>query len=107
MADSESALPNLATSIRQAKPVLREDNTIIFTVSNQMQKDWIEKKCLFRLTAFLRANLNNRYVKMEIEVAPEEKSEKKLYMPDEKAKFLLENSEELRELKKDLKLEIK
>lgn len=107
MAESENALPNLATSIKQAKPILREDNTIIFTVINKMQKEWIEKKCLFRLTAFLRENLNNRNVRLEVEIAPEEQNEKRLYMPDEKAKFLLEKSEELRELKKDLKLEVK
>ncbi len=107
MADAESSLPNLATSIRQVKPVIREENKILFVVANQMQKDWIEKKCLFRLTAFLRKNLNNKHVTMEIDLIPEDKAEKKLYMPDEKAKFLLENSEELRELKKDLRLEIK
>jgi len=107
MADAESSLPNLATSIRQVKPVIKGENTILFVVSNKMQKDWIEKKCMFRLTAFLRKNLNNKHVTMEVDIIAEDKAEKKLYMPDEKAKFLLENSEELRELKKDLRLEIK
>jgi len=107
MAETENSLPNLANSIRQAKPELSGENTIQFFVANEVQKEWIERRCLLRLTDFLKINLNNKHIKLNVLVIPEEKIEKKLYMPDEKAKFLLESSEELRELQKDLKLEIK
>ena len=73
-----------------------------------MQKNWIEKNCKLRLEAFLKENLNNKNVGLAIEVTPQESStENKLYMPEEKAKFLIERHPELKELQKDLKLEIK
>ncbi|MEN6619514.1 MAG: DNA polymerase III subunit gamma/tau [Rikenellaceae bacterium] len=107
MADSEKSLPRLATTLCQSLPVIGEDNVIHFYVNNELQKNWIEHKCQARLLEFLKSNLNNRSVKLNIEVIPEGKKENKLYMPEEKAKFLLENYPELRELQKDLKLELK
>ena len=107
MVDSEKSLPRLATTLRQSLPVIGENNVIQFYVSNELQKKWIEEKCLTRLLVYLRKNLNNKSVALNIEVIPEEKKENKLYMPEEKAKFLLENYPELRELQKDLNLELK
>lgn len=107
MVDSEKSLPRLATTLRQSLPVIGENNVIQFYVSNELQKKWIEEKCLTRLLVYLRKSLNNKSVALNIEVIPEEKKENKLYMPEEKAKFLLENYPELRELQKDLNLELK
>ncbi|MFA6334232.1 MAG: DNA polymerase III subunit gamma/tau [Bacteroidales bacterium] len=108
MADSEKSLPRLATTLHQSLPEIGENNVINFYVSNELQKKWIEEKCVIRLLAYLRKNLNNKSVELNIEVIPEDKKkENKLYMPGEKAKFLLENYPELRELQKDLKLELK
>jgi len=107
MADSEKALPRLATTLCESLPEIGENNEIHFYVSNELQKNWIQQKCQTRLLEFLKINLNNRLVKLFIEVVPEGKKENKLYMPEEKAKFLLENYPELRELQKDLKLELK
>ena len=107
MADSEKALPRLATTLCESLPEIGENNEIHFYVSNELQKNWIQQKCQTRLLEFLKINLNNKLVKLFIEVVPEGKKENKLYMPEEKAKFLLENYPELRELQKDLKLELK
>ncbi len=107
MADSEKSLPRLATTLSQSLPILKDNYEILFYVGNELQKKWMEEKCLTRLLEFLRNNLNNRLVNITLEVIPEEKKENKLYMPEEKAKFLLENYPELRELQKDLKLELK
>ncbi len=107
MADSEKALPRLATTLCESLPVIGENNEIHFYVSNELQKNWIQQKCQTRLLEFLKINLNNKHVKLFIEVVPDGKKENKLYMPEEKAKFLLENYPELRELQKDLKLELK
>lgn len=107
MADSESSLPRLATTLRQSQPTIGDNNTIHFFVSNDLQKKWMEEKCLVRLLAYLRKNLNNKSVELILDVVPEDKKDNKLYMPSEKAKFLLENYPELRELQKDLKLELK
>ncbi len=108
MAEAENSLPRLKTTILQFKPVLSEDKTIHFRVVNDLQKTWIEKNCKTRLLAFLRERLDNRFIELNVEVETDEYiKDSKLYMPEEKAKFLLENYPEMRELQKDLKLEIK
>jgi len=108
MAEAEKSLPRLKTAISQIKPKLDPDKTIHFRVVNDLQKSWIEKNCKTRLLAFLRDKLDNRFIELIVEVeSAEETKETKLYMPEEKAKFLLENYPEMRELQKDLKLELK
>ena len=109
MAESEKSLQRLANAISDTKPIISDNpNIIIFNVSNDLQREWIEKNCKLRLEAFLKENLNNKSVGLAIEVTPQEAgTENKLYMPEEKAKFLIEKHPELKELQKDLKLEIK
>jgi chromosomal replication initiation ATPase DnaA len=108
MAEAEISLPRLKTALSQIKPKLDADKTIHFRVVNDLQKSWIEKNCKTRLLAFLRDKLDNRFIELVVEVeSAEETKETKLYMPEEKAKFLLENYPEMRELQKDLKLELK
>ncbi|MEF9931852.1 MAG: hypothetical protein RR770_06090, partial [Bacteroidales bacterium] len=87
---------------------LLEDNlSIIFHVGNSAQQAWIEKNSLPRLTGFLQKELKNGELKLIVKVNEIEASEKKLYMPQEKAEFLLKNNPELQELRKDLDLDIK
>jgi DNA polymerase-3 subunit gamma/tau len=109
MAESEKNLTKLATAITDTKPLISEDpNSIIFYVKNELQKDWINKNCKLRLELFLQERLNNRNARLLVEVAvQDEAGGEKLYMPEEKAKFLLERHPELKELQKDMKLEIK
>ena len=109
MAESEKNLTKLATAITDTKPLISEDpNSIIFYVKNELQKDWINKNCKLRLELFLQERLNNRNARLLVEVAvQDEAGGEKLYMPEEKAKFLLERYPELKELQKDMKLEIK
>lgn len=108
MGDSETTYPRLGTAIKQTEPELEADGiTIIFNVGNSAQQIWIEKNSLPRLTGFLQKELKNSELKLIIRVKEVEESEKKLYMPQEKAEFLLKNNPELVSLKKDLDLEIK
>ncbi|PKO99598.1 MAG: DNA polymerase III subunit gamma/tau [Bacteroidetes bacterium HGW-Bacteroidetes-8] len=108
MAESESHMPRLSTAINQTKPIFREDNTIIFPVKNELQKNWIEQHCKARLLEFLKVNLNNRELKLDLEVtADDDPQEKKMYMPEEKAKFLMDSYPEVKEMQNDLKLELK
>ncbi len=108
LAESEKALPRLSTAISQTKPLIRENNNILFTVSNELQKTWIDKHCKIRLVEFLKVNLNNKEITLEVEVTPDDEStEKKLYTPTEKAKFISDNYPEVKEMQKDLKLELK
>ncbi len=108
MGDSQTAYPRLGTAIKQSEPVLEDDNvTVIFNVSNSAQKVWIEKNSILSLTKFLQDELDNRNLKLLVKVKEVVEQEKKLYMPHEKAEFLLKNNPELRELHKELDLDIK
>ena len=107
LVESEKALPRLANALANNPPRKGENYEVHFTVSNESQKSWIEKNCLARINDFLRGNLKNDGVKLVIDVTPADAPvEQKLYMPGQKAKFLLENNPELIELKKDLDLDI-
>ena len=68
---------------------------------------WIEKNSILSLTKFLQDELDNRNLKLLVKVKEVVEQEKKLYMPHEKAEFLLKNNPELRELHKELDLDIK
>ena len=108
MGDSETTYPRLGVAIKQTEPELETDGlTIVFNVGNSAQQIWIEKNSLPRLTGFLQTELKNSEAKLVVRVKEVEASEKKLYMPQEKAEFLLKNNPELVSLKKDLDLEIK
>ena len=108
MGDSQTAFPRLGSAIKQTKPELMEDgSTIIFYVSNSAQQVWIEKNSMLALTGFLQKELHNKSVKLVIKVKEVAPQEKKLYMPQEKAEFLLKNNPELLELHKELDLDIK
>lgn len=108
MAESEVGLKRLATAISDTKPLISDETKIHFRVSNDLQRDWIIKNCKLRLESFLQENLDNKNATLVVEVVTaEESGENKLYMPEQKAGFLLEKHPELRELQKDIKLELK
>ncbi|MDD3301073.1 MAG: DNA polymerase III subunit gamma/tau [Bacteroidales bacterium] len=108
MAEKEKSYPRLATTIVQTEPKILENNVIHFPVKNELQKNWIEKNCKARLVEFLKVNLNNKEVTLQIEVTPDDDpGENKMYMPQEKAKFITDTYPEVKELQKDLKLELK
>lgn len=108
MAESEVGLKRLATAISDTKPLITDGTKIHFRVSNDLQRDWIIKNCKLRLESFLQEKLDNKNATLIVEVVTaEESGENKLYMPEQKAGFLLEKHPELRELQKDIKLELK
>jgi hypothetical protein len=109
LTESFSAQPRLCAAIKMSKPELLEDgHTVNFYVRNVAQQSWIEKKSLFKITSFLQKDLKNGALRVFVKVKEDdEKSEKKLYLPQEKAEYLLKKYPEAEELKKDLKLELK
>ncbi len=107
MAQAETSLPRLSTTISQTEPVLKGGSAIQFKVKNELQKNWIELHCKARLVEFLRVNLNNKEVTLDIEVTPDEEVEEKLYMPQQKAEFLKANHPEVKNMMDDLNLELK
>ncbi len=105
--EKEKNRPGIATALRQYTPEIKEDGTsVLFFVSNSAQKEWIEKNCLVRITAYVKAELNNDNITIDVEVVPaDEDNSKKFLSASEKAQFMINSNEELKELQKDLELD--
>lgn len=78
-----------------------------FYVMNLAQKNWVEQELLRELEGKLQKSLGTKRVRLAVEVIPEEKVEKKIYMPEDKAKAMMAGNEEIRNLVKDLDLDVK
>jgi len=102
--------PRLASTIANGKIDVRENDgvkIVDFVVKNDAQKQWIEDKLLRDLEGNLRKLLNTPKVNIEVAVVPEEASEKVPYMPEEKAKDLMDKNPDLRAFVLDLSLDTK
>ena len=101
--------PRLASAL--AKAELRMENgvkSVFFTVSNAAQKKWIEDKILRDMENAFREILKSRKVNLHVDDVPEEEpGEKKPYMPEEKAKDLMDKHPEVRAFVADLGLDTK
>lgn len=100
--------PNLHAMLSKQDPQLVDGKYVLLTAVNEVQKDAFEKKMSATLDAFLRKALSNNEISVRIEVAPSETKEpsQQLYMPEAKAKFIIEQNPQVGELKKDLNLDI-
>lgn len=108
MGESQTSFPRLGVAIKQSSPILEEDGkTIIFQVSNIAQKDWIEKNSLSTLLKFLQEELQNKTIRLVVKVREHPQEEKKPYTADEKARAMLENNPDFRNLFKNLDLDIR
>ena len=103
--------PRLANALAQAK--LREEEgegvkSVYFSVSNAAQKQWIEEKMLRDLERQFRELLSCHKVNLHVDEIPEEDTGEKVpYMPEEKAKVLMDTNPEVRELVAALGLDTK
>ena len=85
-----------------------EAKTVVFQVVNEAQKGWVESKLLHELEGHYRSLVGSMKVYLRVEVAPDDAPEqKKIYMPSEQAKELMNNNDEVKNLVKDLGLDIK
>ena len=103
--------PRLANALSQAK--LREEEgegvkSVYFSVSNAAQKQWIEEKMLRDLERQFRELLSCHKVNLHVDDIPEESTGGRVpYMPEEKAKVLMDTNPEVRELVAALGLDTK
>lgn len=106
--ETVSNRPNLHAMLSKQNPQLVDGKYVLLTAINDVQKEAFEKKMSSTLDAFLRKALSNNEISVRIEVAPSETNEpsQQLYMPEAKAKFIIEQNPQLGELKKDLNLDI-
>ena len=85
-----------------------DSKTVTFRVVNDAQKDWVESKLLHELEGNYRKIVGSMKVYLRVTVTPDDAPEqKRIYMPGEQATELMKNNEEVKNLVKDLELDIK
>ena len=103
--------PRLASMLASGTIDVREENGvkfIDFLVLNEAQKQWVEEKLLRDLENRIRELLGCPKVNILVSVTPvDESAEKVPYMPEEKAKDLMEKNPDVRALVADMGLDTK
>lgn len=80
---------------------------VIFRVVNEAQKEWVESKLLHDLEGSYRKIVGSMKVYLRVSVTQDTAEHKKIYMPSEKAKELMSENDEVKNLVKDFGLDIK
>ena len=103
--------PRLASMLASGTIDVREENGvkfIDFLVLNDAQKQWVEEKLLRDLESRIRDLLSCPKINILVSVKPmDESAEKVPYMPEEKAKDLMEKNPDVRAFVADLGLDTK
>jgi hypothetical protein len=102
--------PRLASTIANGQIDLREEGgvkLVDFVVKNEAQKQWIEDKLLRDLENRLRDLLQCPRVNILVSVTPVVESENVPYMPEEKARDLMDKNPEVRAFVADMGLDTK
>ena len=111
LAGQYTSKPRLASMLSSGQINLSEDagvKVVEFVVMNEAQKQWVEEKMQRELENKLRDLLSCRKVNIVVAVTPEpENSEKVPYMPEEKAKDLMEKNPAVRDFVAELGLDTK
>ena len=110
LAGQYSSKPRLASMLQSGQVNVKEENDtkfVEFFVTNDSQKQWIEEKMLRELEGKLRELTSCPKVNVTVSVIPVEEGEKVPYMPEEKAKDLMEKEPSVRELVASMGLDTK
>lgn len=102
--------PRLSTTLATAKvEILPKDGykQVDFFVLNVAQQKWMEEVLLKELEWKLQKALKTSGIRLTVQVVPEENVEKKIYMPEDKAKVVMAENEEVQKLVKDFDLDVK
>lgn len=102
--------PRLSTTLATAKvEILPKDGykQVDFFVLNVAQQKWMEEVLLKELEWKLQKALKTSRIRLTVQVVPEENVEKKIYMPEDKAKVVMAENEEVQKLVKDFDLDVK
>ena len=111
LAKMYSDKPRLASMLTTTTLEITEADgfkTVVFRVVNDAQKDWVESKLLHELEGNYRKVVASMKVYLRVTVIPDDApQQKKIYMPSDQVKELMEHNDEVRNLVKDLELDIK
>ena len=105
-----SAKPRLQSMLSSGNIRISEESgvkQVEFFVTNEAQRQWVEEKMLRELETRLRELVNCAKVNVVVSVTPVEETAKVPYMPEEKAKDLMEKNPEVRAFVADMGLDTK
>ena len=110
LAGQYGAKPRLASMLSSCKVEVKEEEgvkIVDFFVTNDAQKQWVEQSVLRELEGKLRDLTSCRKVNVTVSVIPMEEVKKEPYMPEEKAKDLMDKEPGVRDLVSSLGLDTK
>ena len=102
--------PRLYTTLSSTKTTVKNKESyklLEFYVQNSSQKAWVEQELLRELESKIQKDLGSSRVRLAVEVIPQEKVEKRIYMPEDKAKAMISGNVEIGNLVKDFGLDVK
>ena len=106
-----SSKQRLASLLQSTQIDINEEDgfkIVTFMVVNEAQKKWIEDNLLLNIEANLINLVKADLVKLRVRLAPDDEAKPKdPYMPSDKAKVLMTDNDQVRNLVKDLGLDVK
>ncbi len=109
LSQAYASKPRLASTISSAQLELTKEDegqVLTFKVFNAAQRDWIQAKPLKEMEARFQ-QLTASAIRLRVDVvAEEENTAPKVYMPSEKAKDLMDQNDQVRDLVKDFGLDV-
>ena len=110
LAKEYASKPRMASMLSTTTLKVEGDDarrTVTFMVDNDAQKDWVESKLLHDLEGKYQRIVGSPRVALRVDVTPHEEVKPAAYMPEDKAKELMAENDEVKSLVKDLGLDIK
>lgn len=109
LAESYSSQPRLANALLKAPLAISEADgakTLTFSVMNEGQQKWIKEKILRQMEGAFQKACGSSKVRLDVDIIPVVEEVSKIYLPEEKAKVLMEENPEVKNLVIDLDLDI-
>ncbi|HJX72335.1 MAG TPA: DNA polymerase III subunit gamma/tau [Bacteroidales bacterium] len=99
-------MPRFYSMLKSQLPNLKEDHTIALTLISKSQAEDFNSRIKAGLLDFLRDNLQNKLITIDIHVAEDtQKNGKKPYTAEEKFKYMAEKNPVLQKLKQEFNLD--
>ena len=109
LAESYSSQPRLANALQKAPLAISEADgtkTLTFSVTNEGQQKWIKEKILRQMESSFQKACGSSKVRLDVDIIPATEEVSRIYLPEEKAKVLMEENPEVKNLVIDLDLDI-
>ena len=110
LAAQYASQPRLSNAMLKADLEIAEEEglkVVTFRVMNQAQQKWIQEKLLRDMEGRFRKLTDSGLVRLVVDVTPDTETPEQIYMPEEKAKVLIESNKEIQDLVIDLGLDVK